>query len=52
MEGSRQVLVKVMIFQLREHVLPQGGATPSFFYESRNYLLVLSTDVPFVLKIF
>ena len=52
MEGSRQVLVKVMLFQLRECVLPQDGAKPSFFYESRNYLLVLSIDVSFVLKAF
>ena len=52
MEGSRQVLVKMMLFQLRECVHPQDGATPSFFYESRSYLLVLSIDVSSGLKIF
>ena len=45
MEGSRQVLVKVMLFQLRERVQPQDGATSSFFYKSRGSLLVLSIDV-------
>ena len=52
MEGSRQVLVKVILLQLRERVHPQDGATPSFFYESRSSLLVLSIDVSFVLKFF
>ena len=52
MEGSRQVLVKVMLFQLRERVHPQDGATPSFFNESRSSLLVLSIDVSFLLKLF
>ena len=52
MEGSRQVLVKVMLFQLREHVHPQDSATPSFFNESRGSLLVLSIDVSFVSKFF
>ena len=52
MEGSRQVLVKVMLFQLRERVQPQGGAMPNFFYESKSSLLVLSIGVSFVLKFF
>ena len=52
MEHSRQVLVKAMLFQLRERFHPRDGATPSIFYESRNYLLVLSIDVLFVLKFF
>ena len=51
MEGSKQVLVKVMLFQLREHVHPQDGAMP-IFYESKSSLLVLSVGVSFVLKIF
>ena len=50
MEGSRQVLVKVMLFQLQEHFHPHDGATPSFFNESRSSLLVLSIDVSFVSK--
>ena len=45
MEGSRQVLVEVMLFQLRERVQPQDGATSSVFYKSRGSLLVLSIDV-------
>ena len=52
MECSRQVLVKLMLFQLRECVHPQDGAMPSFFYESRSSLLMLSIDVSFVLKFF
>ena len=52
MEGSRQVLVKVKLFQLKERVQPWDGATPSFFYESRSSLLVLSINVSFVLKFF
>ena len=31
MEGSRQVLVKVILLQLRERVHSQDGTTPSFF---------------------
>ena len=52
MEGSRQVLVKLKLFQLRERVQPWDGTTPSFFYESRSSLLVLSINVSFVLKFF
>ena len=52
MDGSKQVLVKTMLFQLREHVLPQDGAMLSFVNELRSYLLVLSIDVSFVLNIF
>ena len=52
MEGSRQVLVKVMLFQLREPIHPQEGGTPNFFNESRSSLLVLSIDVSFVSKFF
>ena len=50
MEGSTQVLVKVMLFQFREPVQPQDGAAPSFFNESRSSLLVISIDVSFVFK--
>ena len=52
MEGSRQVLVKVMLFQLRKHPHPQDCATPSFSHESSSPLLVLSIDVSFVSKFF
>ena len=52
MEGSRQVLVKVMLFQLWERSYPHDCATPSFFNESKSSLLVLSIDVSFVFKFF
>ena len=52
MEGSRQVLVKVMLFQLWERFYLHDCATPSFFNESRSSLLVLSIDVSFVSKFF
>ena len=52
MEGSRQVLVEVMLFQLRERVHPQDGAMPSFINKSRSSLLVLSIDGSFVSKFF
>ena len=48
MEDSGQVLVKVILFQLRERVVPQDGAMPS--YEPRNYLFVLLIDLSFVSK--
>ena len=50
MEGSRQVLVKVILFQLQEYFHLHDGATPNFFNESRSSLLVLSIDVSFVSK--
>ena len=52
MEGSRQVLVKVMLFQSREPVHPQEGTTPNLSYKSRSSLLVLSIDALFVSKFF
>ena len=52
MEGSRQVLVKVMLFQSREPVHPQEGTMSIFFNKSRSSLLVLSIDVSFVSKFF
>ena len=52
MEGSKQVLVKVMLFQLREDVHPQDGAMLTFFHKWSSPLLVLSIDVSFVLKFF
>ena len=45
MEGSKQVLVKSNDFSVNKHVYPQDGTTPSFFYDSRSYLLVLLIDV-------
>ena len=48
MKDSRQVLVKVALFQLREHSHPQDNATPSFFPDSKSFILGLSNKVSFV----
>ena len=50
-KGSRRVLVKVMLFQLRGRGHPQDNATPSFFPDSKSSILGLSNDVSFVLYI-
>ena len=52
MKGSRQVLVKVVLFQLRGLGHPQGDATPNFFPDSKSFLLGLSNEVSFVSVIF
>ena len=52
MKDSRQVLVKVALFQLREHGHPQDNATPSFFPDSKCSILGLSNEVSFVSKVF
>ena len=49
MKGSRQVLVKLLFFQLGGCDHPQDGATPNFFPDSKSSVLVLSIDIPFVL---
>ena len=51
MKGSRQVLVKVVLFQLRGHGHPQDDATPIFFANSERPILGLSNEVSFVLEI-
>ena len=48
MRGSRRVLVKVVLFQLRGPGHPQGDATPNFFPDSKSFLLGLSNEVSFV----
>ena len=48
MKGSRQVLVKVVLFQLRGHSQPQNDATPKFFANSKSPILGLSNEVSFV----
>ena len=45
MEGSRQVLVKLLLFQLGGCSHPQDGATPNFFPDSNTSILGISTDV-------
>ena len=41
MRGSTQVLVKVVLFQLRGRGHPQGDATANFFPHSISFLLGL-----------
>ena len=51
MKGSRRVLVKVVLFQLKGPGHPQDDATPNFFVNSRRPILGLSNEVSFVPKI-
>ena len=48
MKGSRRVLVKVVLFQLRGHGHPQDDATTNFFADSKRPILGLSNEVSFV----
>ena len=48
MRGSTQVLVKVVLFQLRGRCQPKGDARPNFFTDSKSFLLGLSNEVSFV----
>ena len=47
-KGSRQVLVEVVLFQLRGRGHPQDDATPNFFADSESPILGLSNEVSFV----
>ena len=47
MRGSRRVLVKVVLFQLRGRGHPQHDATPNFFANSKRPILGLSNEVSF-----
>ena len=51
MKGSRRVLVKVVLFQLRGRGHPQDDATPNFFANSKCPILGLSNEVSFVPEI-
>ena len=51
MKGSRRVLVKVVLFQLRGCGPPQDDATPNFFADSKRPVLGLSNEVSFVPEI-
>ena len=51
MKGSRRVLVKVVLFQLRGHSQPKNDATTNFFANSERPILGLSNEVSFVLEI-
>ena len=44
-KGSRQVLVKVVLFQQVGHSQPQADATPNLFPDSRSSILGLSFDI-------
>ena len=48
MKGSRRVLVKVVLFQLRGHGHPQDDTTTNFFPDSKSPILGLSNEVSFV----
>ena len=48
MRGSRRVLVKEVLFQLRGHGHPQDDATPNFIPDSKRPLTGLSNEVSFV----
>ena len=50
--GSKQVLVKVLLFQLHGRGNPQYDATPSFFPDSKNSIVRLSNEVTFVSEFF
>ena len=51
MKGSRRVLVKIVLFQLRGHSQPQNDAEPNFFANSKRPILGLPNEVSFVPKI-
>ena len=48
MKGSRRVLVKVVLFQLRGLGHPQDDATPNFFADCKRPTKGLSNEVSFV----
>ena len=48
MEGSRWILVKVVLFQLRGCGHPQGDAMPNFFPDSKSTIIGLSNEASFV----
>ena len=51
MKGSKQVLVKVVLFQLRGHGHPQDDAMTNSFVNSKRPILRLSNEVSFVPEI-
>ena len=51
MNGSRRVLVKVVLFQLRGPGHPQDDANTNFFADSKRPILGLSNEVSFVPEI-
>ena len=51
MKGSRRVLVKVVLFQLRGHSQPQNDAKANSFANSKRPILGLFNEVSFVPEI-
>ena len=51
MKGSRRVLVKIVLFQLRGPGHPQDDVTPNFFANSECPILGLSNEVSFAPEI-
>ena len=51
MKGSRTVLVKVVLFQLRGRSQPKNDATANLFKNSERPILGLSNEVSFVPEI-
>ena len=51
MKGSRRVLAKVVLFQLRGRGHPQDDATANFVANSKCAILGLSNEVSFVPEI-
>ena len=51
MKGSRQVLVKVVLFQLRGHGQPQDDAMPNFFADFKRPISGISNEVSFWLGV-
>ena len=51
MKGSKRVLVKVVLFQLRGHGHPQDDAMPNFFANFKRPILRLLNEISFVPKI-
>ena len=47
MKGSKRVLVKVVVFQLRVSGQPQHDAMPNFFTDSRSFIFGLSNASEF-----
>ena len=47
-KGSRRVLVKLVLFQLRGPGRPQDDANTNFFADSKRPILGLSNEVSFV----
>ena len=52
MTGSTQVLVKVVLFQLRGRGNPQNDAPPNIFPDSISLSIGLSNEVSYVSELF